>query len=315
VAIAVKKEKMTAALDVSPFEEMSRDSEAWCRKNPVLRGRMKNYAVAHTVKLDPRKWNEKILRKALKSLVRYELKLFDVKVGDIIKDAKEAGLKGEIEAQPKVLKLYDKIGKEIEKKVSLALEEIEEDKGDNAKGLREGKKAMKAMASVDFKKLFTGPGDKAQAALDALSRSLGRAGDDDAARDKAMDAADRALDVAITEFDKGRDAAEAAIILLQKTARKIVKNDAAGPELVAFGKEIEDANGVCEAMIDAIHTYSGELIDAMNAIRGDKLDQMKARKLAADLGATSRFTSSADKMKNMLAKLQKSFAKVQQALK
>lgn len=315
MAIAVKKEKMTAVLDVSPFAEMSKDTREWCEKNRFLKNKMKNYSASETVKLDPRKWNEKTLKKALAALVRYELKLLDVKIGDIVKDAKAGGMGGEIEAQPKVLKLYEKFGKEIEKKVSLALEEIVEDKGDNAKGLRDGKKALKAMASTDFKKLFTGPGDKAQATFDTLARALARAGDDEAARDKAMDVADRALDVALTEFDKGRDSAEAAIILLQKTARKIVKNEDAGPELVAFGKEIEAASGVIDAMIDAIHTYSGELVDALNAIRGGKLDQAKARKLGADLGATSRFTSSADKLKNVLAKLQKSFAKVQQALK
>lgn len=315
MAIAVKKEKMAAVLEVSPFEEMSKDSHDWCRKNPVLRNRLKNFEIAETVKLDPRKWNEKLLRKALVSLVRYELKLFDVKVGDIIKDAKEAGPKGEIEGMGKVIKLYEKIGKEIAKKVSLALEEIEEDKGDNAKGLREGKKALKAMSAVDYKKLFAATGVKAQDALSDLATALGKGDDDESARDKAGRVADTDLDAAITEFDKRKDSAFDAIILLQKTGRKIAKNEDAGPELRAFGKDVEACNALCEDLIKALETYGSDLVDVLNDVRRDKLDAMKARKAASALGATAPYTKTADSVRTAIGKLNASFAKVQQVLK
>ncbi|MEO0401538.1 MAG: hypothetical protein AAF214_04110, partial [Pseudomonadota bacterium] len=122
---------MKAKLNVIPFKEMKPDIIKWIKSMPkVSKLYSKPITYEEKIDLNPKKWNEGALSKALVTLVRYELQLMATAASDGKKMADKAKSPKE---ENKVIAYMERLHKEtvadMEKKCTVALEELASGKG------------------------------------------------------------------------------------------------------------------------------------------------------------------------------------------
>ena len=149
------KKKIKAELKAYPLKEMGKEAREFITNSKDLTKKFAPIIWSKDVMLDPRKWTKKSLADGMLAVARYEMKLLAVRAAKIAKDA-AAG--GDPKKHEKALsKEYDEVKKQIIDKVSLAVEEVEEDKGDNKKSLKDCKGAFDKLDKVDFDGMYSGP--------------------------------------------------------------------------------------------------------------------------------------------------------------
>lgn len=279
------KKSMTAVLDIDPREEMDDKVVKWINAHPVLKKKFPNYTYKETLELDPRKWDEKKLKKGLEALVRYELKILSHRVLETWKTVQKEGVKAEINAVKDLTKQYEKIGKEIEAKCSIALEEIASDKADNKKGLRDGKAALKKLESADLAKAFSGPRETVIKAFDTLSSALTKASGNDKGQQAAYAEAAKSIDEARREFDGNAKDAEAAVDFLLKKGREFLKGEGRWPGL---GKSIIGNERAFNDFLSHMRAFDVDIDDAANDVKQKKLTAADATRKAKDFADHSR---------------------------
>ena len=308
------KTRMLAKLEVDSQSEMDSKVKDWIRKNPKLRKIFGKFTYSQAVELDERKWDARKLSKALEGLVRYELKQLSVAAWKTYGDLKPGDVKGEIKAIEKLGKTYDRISKAIDDKCVDALEELEEDKGDNKRGLKDGRTALKKLADVDLKNFFSGHGKAAASALEALAKALEKAGGA-TGESAAFTAASKTLDQTYKSFTDEAGDAVAAIDFLVKTSDTIHKNKETAESLNGFAAEIDGYEKTLSAFAKNLDCYGDQIQALSSAVEGGKLTAKLCRSKARDVSDTSRLDKSAADVKKALDALDKTFRSIEKELK
>jgi archaellum component FlaC len=309
------KKKMTAVLDINPRSEMDDKVVKWIDTHPVLKKKLPNYTYKDTLELDARKWDEKKLKKGLEALVRYELQILAHRAMEIWKTVQKEGVKAEINAIKDLTKQYEKIGKEIDKKCSLALEELSSDKGDNKKSLRDGKSAFSKMKQADLAKAFAGPRQIVVDGFKLLSAQLTKAAGEDKASAAAYAAAAKKMEEADKDFNGNAKDIQSAVDYLLKTAKDMAGNDDADKELRDFGVKLQGEAGTLKEFLDDINEFENEIDGAINDVKQKSLDADGASKKATDFDKKKKLDGYAIKIKSIVDKLAADFTKVEKKLK
>lgn len=323
---AAGKKKMKASLKVHASKELTSKTKPWVNSIPELKklyGSMIEYS--EDVELDPRKWNPGKLSKALFALVRYELKLLDGRTSQFMKDYEKAK---DDKAKKNVLRAVEKefngLAKEMKDKCSLALEELVADKGDNKKGLRDGKAALKRLADVKVDKVFSSPRRIIVTSLRTLNAGLWEAeealkeGDQaeaKATREKVLKTAAKDIGAAKQVFDGDGKDAEAAVRFLIKTAADIKKNKEANAKLKEFGKMIESEAKTLALFVNKVEGFTRMTDDTMKQINGGRMSSRDSERLEKAFLDAKAMEKTGVTVNTALGKLRKEFNAVEKELK
>ncbi len=310
------KKKMKAELDVSPFSEMDKKTADWVKSIPALAKVFKPIQYVEAVELDKRKWSASKLKDALAGLARYELKILAHRAATHQKAHQKQGPKALQAAEKQLPADYKEISKELIKKASLAIEEVANDKGNNKRGLKDGKAALKKIGALDEKKIFAEPADMAAQAMDDLADELEYLlkqedkGGKMAAR--ALQAATKQIAQADKLFEDSSREAEAAVELL-RGLRKSIKDDAA-PELCAFREKVKKADAKLKPFQQALVRFGKQMDGVITATKSGKLDSVAARKFADELGKISKEAAATKAALTEMKTLKTEFERVEKKL-
>lgn len=336
------KTTVVAELKVSPLEEAKKDCKAWVNGIPELK-KLFSEDITHESKLelDGSKWNEKKLSKALFALVLYELKYIASGVALARKEAEKSPdkLKGIVDkTMPALLADARKL---IRKKIKSALEELSAGGDDDSKKvLKQGKEAIKEIASVELKGLFADRGKEVGAELAELAKQLTKAADQAKAaqdeadgkrkeaftkaaekkREDALKRAVRAIGNQKTKYKKSSGETEAAITELTKLANEL-KNVTDPESLTKFAAKVAKRMPDFETLKKQMKSYEteiekleGEISEGTKA--NSKLDGADVGKLAAAFEKeTDEHEKAAKDAKTALTEVAKAFKDVEKDLK
>jgi hypothetical protein len=296
------KKELDAALDADPRKEMSSATVKFLKENKDLDKVIKNFTYSEKVSVDTRKMSKKDLLAGVYAVARYEIMIFCVRLNEIAK----AGTadKGVI---AEVVKLHKKTQKYIDKKLSLACEELNNDKPDNSKALKDGKAAMEKIGGLDLKNAFSGPRNEVVKMLTAIAGS----------NEKSVAAIiKKATDVAgklATEFDKTAREASAAIKYLLKVIKDNKGSDT--KELADFSKEADGKTGSFEKFVDECKEFEDALDALAKELKTGKMEPGDAKSMADKFKKMTGVDKSAETALKDALGLKKSFDKIAKALK
>ena len=300
---AGEKKEFVAELDADPLKEMTKQAQDFIKQIKTMSKKFANVTYKEKVELDPRKWKKKDLNDGVFAVARYELKLLAVRVG---KAAKDGAADDKTEAE--LSKEYDKIVKAITKKLSLAIEELANDKGNNKKALKDGKAAFAKLDKINFNGAFSGPRNQVVSVLKALEKAVsGR--NAQAAFGKA--AAEIAKIAA--QFDKVGREANAAIAFLMKSAKEHEKADDSG--LQDFAKEIQKSDKVFQPFLDEADAFEKALDDVEKSVKDSTLDAAGVKAKITEIQRMSSVDKSAQSALGAARKLKPAFLKIEKSLK
>ncbi len=297
------KAKFNLKTEISLFGESKyKEAPGWLNIPDKNRDKVnKKILVARSMLLDSRKWKMKDLVDGCYAVARYELKLFDSHFTEIesqlIKEVnKQKGAKykkiGEIVRLPDVdkdpklkqifkssatdaIKAHANASKKIEDKVSLALDEVEADKGDNKKSMSATKDALRKFLAVDFRATFEGPSKQSVAAMRALSKALT---DGKPAPKDAIQSALKMMKDAESDFEKKEKNASDAIKSVLDLGDKLENDKGADPALNKLGALIADKSAAGKTM----RTVSKSLGEMTTLLDRSKNDVSSAVSFAQD---------------------------------
>ena len=306
---------MKAELKVDPCAEMDAKTSTWVQGIAAFRKKFKPIVYSRDVVLDARKWDPKKLSKALYALVRFELKVFAVQGSDWAKKVSRGGAKAEAEAIARYSRAYEKLRKDIADKCAAALEEIEADKGDNKRPLKDTRAALAALSGAKPKALFNAPTEAVVLTFKKLSRDLAAAGDDTRAAARAQKAAQAAIEKVLAAHDKTASDVHEGLAMLQKAAQTIRKTRDASPLLVQFGKALDKISGQMKALQLRIQRFGGALEDAIATVKDQRLSESDAVSQARGFAEFATYDKLATTVLGAVSKLNTAFAKIEKELK
>ncbi|MEM6549373.1 MAG: hypothetical protein AAF713_16725 [Pseudomonadota bacterium] len=305
----VQKKKMTAKLKVDATAEMAKTSKAFIARSKLLKSRFGAVTHERSLLLDPRKWDEKKLSKALEVLVRYELKVLGVRVAEAVKLVEKKGDAVRKAAEEKLAKDVEKAKKLIADKCATALEEVEADKGDNKRGLRDGKASLKKMSDLDLKAIFAGPGSKALEAIATLSRELSR---DDANGAAAKIA--KTLAEARDDFVGQAKDAQGALKALLDAKGGIDKRETA-PELDKFATGVNGHKSTFLQFSTELGKYKGILDEVTALVSSGKIERKHCSGLVKRVEIYRDYSKTASAVRGAVESLRKTFITAEKALR
>ncbi|MFV0492505.1 MAG: hypothetical protein ACK5M4_11865 [Pseudorhodobacter sp.] len=316
--MAKDKKEFTAELAADPLKEMTRPAQEYIKESKVLSKKFGKIAYKEKVALDPRKWQKKDLNNAALALARYELKLLAVRVNEVAKKAKgqdkKAGDGADRKVEAQLAKEYDKTVKAIEKKISLALEELASGKEDNKKAVKDGKAAFAKLDKIDFPSAFTGPQQDLLKVLSELEKKVDSDNEDKKTRlpAAALTAAASSINKIASEFDKKGREANAAISYLSKSSKEFRKADNAG--LQSLSKTIDDA-GEFGRFLQMADKFEKALDNIEKALKGGKVKPEDVRYWRKDIGGMAELGKTAKAAQQTAKKLSPSFKKILKDIK
>lgn len=308
-----EKKKMKAVMNANPLSEMDRKTAEWVRSVPALEKVFKPIVFSEMVELDRRKWSAAKLADALDGLARYDLKILAHRAATHCKTTQKHGPKGQLAAERQLPADYKNTRKELLKKAALAIEEVVSDKGNNRRGLKDGKAALARLDALDARKIFAEPASLAAKAMAKLARALDAGGGDGKAEAKAMTEAAKEMANADKLFEDNAREAQAAVSLIRRVPKSI-KEDAAA-ELRTFAARVTKVDGTLGAFEDAMEKFGKEMDAALAATKAGKPDARAAATLAKALGNSSTETRKAEAVMKELKALEAEFAKLEKLLK
>ena len=334
------KKEFSIDVTLNPFAEFNKKGvpPEWFAARPKLTNIVKAIDVKRSMKLDARKWKKKDLENGVYAVARYDLALFSTALKAMEKDIDKAfdkkkdkqkrdtkyykNTKTETKdetaalstAEKKVTALWNKVSKSIKDKVSLALDEVAADKGDNKKAIAVGKQALKVFNQVNTADLFANPINDTLAILKRLSTTIGKASND---KDDAFKVALRDLRDVESDYDLTAKSTGKVAKMFLALGDKMSKEKSADAELQKFGESIvKDAKPNLEELKKNIKDLGKDLDALVNFVaKGDR--EMK------DINAkAAKFKSDHEKKKGSakatIAKmdnLAKDFKKIERKLK
>lgn len=311
----VEKKKINAVLNVHPYSEMRKATKVWAESIPAFQKKIKPINIKDEVVADVRKWSDAKFSKAMQTFVRRDLQLFSSQVAQLQKNAEKKGPLGQKAAEKEFPKIYDKLVKHIEKKFHQSIEEIEQDKGDNSKGLKDGKVSLKKLNDLDFKKHFVTSQVEISSALLSLSKAL-KDKPDDKVKKEAFTAADRKIDKSMQSFLKGRNQVRSTVDALGKTESGIVKmkNDV-GPELLEYSKLLSDGKKSLDALLKPIDDFEDKVNEVWAELQRERMSSKQAMEGAAEIRGFKDMGAAFKKVQSMHKMLKSEFSVVEKKLK
>lgn len=294
----VAKKKFLIETTINPFQETrSKKAPAWFDARPGLKKSVTGIEIKRSLELDPRKWKTKDIVDGVHAVARYELALFATQLNDVeksilkalpkeeqkkktfVKGAKEEAKEKKAldDAESEVEKLYKRISKAIDKKVSLALDEVESDKGDNKKALAAGKEALKKFDKLDLNAMFDAPFDVAKKCLDDLAAKLKDGGDK-----KAWEAAKAGIADAEKQLAATAKVAQNVIKYLIDAGSKMASDTKANPALQKVGHSIAGAKSVMTNLSSAIDAFEDDLVRLRKLVKAQKAEADEVSGAAAE---------------------------------
>ncbi|WP_299287476.1 hypothetical protein [uncultured Tateyamaria sp.] len=306
---------MAAKLSVLPTQEMKPEVVKWIKTMPrVAKLFAKPLTYDDKVDLNPKKWTDKKLSKAMAALVRYELALLANRASDAKKVSDKAkSPMEEIKVVGLLQKAIKKAQADIDSKCSDALEELESGKGEAKAGLAAGKKAMAQINTLDVSSLFSGIIDTGTKAAKSLYTPL--AGNDDKKKQAAISKASKDVEAAVSKLnDTGKTAQSVAKYLLD-TGKKL-KNHENG-QLADFGISIlkKDVQPELEKLDADMSKLEDALTPFAAALKKGDLDLAAAKAHEKNLSALSGLQATANKAVAAMKSLQAKFKKIENDLK
>ncbi|MEP4196398.1 MAG: hypothetical protein ABJL99_12270 [Aliishimia sp.] len=255
------KKNFSIDVTINPFGECKGSKvPEWFKARPKLMSIVKDIQIKRSMMLDDRKWKKKVLEDGVYAVAKYDLALFSTALTSMQKDidkaidpkakknkkfksndkteTKEEGAALST-AEKKVTALWKKVSKSINDKVSLALDEVESDKGDNKKAIAVGKQALKVFNGFDTKELFALPIAEVTGILDNLASNVTNAkGDTDPYfKDALTDM--RAVE---SDYDLIAKSTSKVAKMFIALGEKMAKDKGADKELIKFGESIAKGN-------------------------------------------------------------------------
>lgn len=250
--------KKTIVVDtrINPYgETKTKKAPGWFVARPGAAKAVSEIGVKRAMQLDPRKWKKKVIEDGVYAVARYELALFATTLSDIEKQivkalpkdqkkkkfTRNAKSEGKEEkaaldaAEAEVKKVFKKLSKAIQDKVSLALDEVESDKGDNKQALAAGKAALKKFDEINKNDMFSTPTDQVKKLLEKLAVRLEKAKGDDPA---AIKAAESELAASRKKFEATTKKVDNIVKYLLHKGEKMSKDKKSDQALQEVGKLI-----------------------------------------------------------------------------
>jgi hypothetical protein len=310
---ATGKNKMKAKLKVEAWEEMKPKQKQWVLSNPALKKAFKPIEYSEDMMLDPRKWDERKLADGMKAIVRYELKLLDMAVFRWQKEAEKKGPLAQQKAEKDLPALYAKMVKTIQDKLSVALDEVASDLGDNKKGLKGSKELLDRLKGVKLQAMFVNAGTGVHVVYANLAAAL--KSDDMSDKEKSAAYSD-----ALKQLDKVMDTYRDESTIDQifddmiKLGDNIVKNKDANPKLTNFGKEVQGFKSEFVDINKAI--YQGwEAFDKTQDVIEGQINRDDAKRKSMGSKVWAGLGKSGKRAETTIAKLRKQFDPIYKELK
>lgn len=349
--VSKDKKEFTAELNADPLKEMTKPAQDFIKGEAELSKAFVKITYKEKVSLDPRKWNKKDLDDAVHAVARYELKQLAVRVGEAEKKAKDedkkgkgegtadkgaknkgakgggkadkgakggkggkAGKEGQVDKKvvEQLKKEYGNIVKAIEKKVSLALEDLASDQEDNKKAMKDGKAAFAKLDKIDFNGAFAEPQKELARVLSELEAGIQGSGKQATIPPAALNAASRLIGNIASGFDKTGREANAAISQLSKSSKEFKKADSSGFQDLS---KVIDGNKEFGKFLDMANKFEGTLGNIEKAVKGGKIGAEDVRSWLRDVQGMNELGKSAKAAQGAAKKLSPKFHSVLKSLK
>lgn len=258
--------KKDFAIDVTinPYGECKNNQPpAWFAARPKLSSIVQEIKVKRSMKLDARKWKKKDLESGVYAVAKYDLAIFATALSNMEKDIdkvfeanKQNGktkrdakffrntkddTKEEVAAlaagEKRVAALWKKVSKNIDDKVSLALDEVEADKGDNKKALAVGKQALKVFERIETKEMFAEPIRRVLATFKTLAMKVGKAKEGEDTEDHFKQAVREMRDIE-SDYDLVARSTGKVAKMFVALGDKLAKDKNADPDIQKFGESL-----------------------------------------------------------------------------
>ena len=306
---------MKAKLTVIPYKEMKPDIIKWVKSVPKL-AKLYGKPITYEDKIDlnPKKWNEAALSKAMVTLVRAELQILATAASDGKKMADKAKSPKD---ENKVIAYMERAHKEtvadIEKKCDEALEELESGKGEAKAGLAVGKKAMAKIDKLDVECVIQIPLQIGMITASRWYEPLEKGKEDKAKSELAI--AQKQIDIAFDHLSETGKQAQAVAKYLIDTGKKL-KNHENG-QLANFGKAImkDSVQPELAKMDAAIGKVEKALEPYAKALKAGGMDVATAKRYESQFKKMLPLQKLADKAVAEMKSLQGDFKKIEKDLK
>ncbi len=336
--------KKDFAIDVTinPYGECKKsEPPAWFEARPKLTKLVTDIQVKRTLKLDARKWKKKDLEDGVYAVAKYHLAMFSTALTTLEKDIdktfdkKKENAKKKRDAkfyrntkeeskeesaalstaEKKVTALWKKIEKGITDKVSLALDEVEADKGDNKKAIAVGKQAIKVFDGMATNDVLDKPINDVASTLANLAKDIANNGGDASA---AVQSAGKKLQAIEGEFDKHAKSTGKVAKMFLALGNKMSKDKKSDPELQSFGKTL--ANGTVKSGLLKLNADIKELGNDISDVvamvaKGEADAKVIAQRASKFKGQHDKKKATAKDATKAMRKLSDAFKKIEKKLK
>lgn len=309
--VAEGNSKMNAVIEMDFYSEMKDSLKKWVfADKEVLKLFPRKIKYAQKVELNSSLWSDAKLKKALPPLIRPEMKL----LANRTSDAMQMIEKSPKERQKMLKAIKDGISrtqKEIEEKVSKALDDLESGKADAKAGLAMGKKAMAQVDKLDANKVFSAPLDIAIATAKSIAEAEANGKDVSA----AQDAAKKEIDKAIAELNDTGKTAQNVAKYLSTNGKKMENNPKA--EIATFGKLVTNKKVLdpLQRLDKAIDLMESALTDYAKKLKAGAIDRLAAKRAESDFTKMKGLNKTADAAVAAMTSVQAAFKTAEKHLK
>ncbi len=290
--------------------------------------------VQESLELDPRKWKQKDLEYEVNGMAKPSLQVFAVKLQQMEKAAEgklppAAGKKRDWasvgkskapmdkkiakEAEDKIKKTWLKLAKDIESAISIRLEDIEADKGDNKKAIKDSKAAIDKFNKLDTNAMFAWPVEELSDAMKLLARNLSGSNPDvqGALRDAEKSVAEVQKDV-----DKRAKEIQSVAKFFLDAGKKMAKDDKSDPVFKKVGQTILNETPNLQALSDNVDALEKLIKQAEGYAKNEKAAPSSLQQFAKAIEADgSRFVKSVKVAVASVGTVSKAFQAAQKEVK
>ncbi|MEO9575335.1 MAG: hypothetical protein ABJ263_04290 [Tateyamaria sp.] len=311
--VAEGNKKMTANLELKWRDEMRTDIIKWIQsEKDILKLFPKTITYSQKVELNPAKWDEGKLKKALPKMFRPELKNLANRMSDAMKLAeKSKSPKEHNKLLTTIKKAIAETEKEIYEKCEELLDDLETGAGDAKAGLAMGKKAMAEVSKLDASKVFSAPLEIAMKTARTIHQAETKGKDIASAQDSAK----KEIEDAIKLLGETGKTAQNVAKYLAANGKKLSVNPKG--EVAAFGKKILDKKVLSPLQVldKNIDKLDAVLTPYAKGLKDGKVDAHKAQLFESQFDKMKGLQKSADVAVAAMKDLQDAFKKVQKDLK
>lgn len=338
------KKDISIDVTINPYGECRGSvAPAWFAARPKLSGIIQEIKVKRSMKLDARKWKKKDLENGVYAVAKYDLAVFATALSNMEKDidkvfaANKANGKAKRDAkffrntkddtkeetaaltsgEKRVTALWKKVSKSIDDKVSLALDEVESDKGDNKKALAVGKQALKVFDRMETKEMFAAPIQRVLSTMKTLSIQVGKAKEGEDTDDYFRSALREMRDIE-SDYDLIAKSTGKVARMFVSLGDKLSKDKNADGQIQKFGESLVkgDMKSNLETLTKNIKDLGKDMDMLVNYIaKGEHSAKEVAAKAAKFKGDHEKKKGSATAITAEMRKLATEFKKIEKDLK